>query len=100
LPTHPSLSMEVLKTGIVPTLNEEEWISNEIPYSKEEIDRVFPNRSMTFPLGAWFFKQTGQSYLFTPQTACMITPVELDEVRKAIAIANALKNTNSRGKLN
>jgi hypothetical protein len=94
------LSKKVLETGIVPTLDRNKWQSDEIPFSKEEIDRVFPGRAATRPPGTWFLQKIGQPYLFTPEAAQEINRVKRSEVKKAINIAVALKNAKSRGRLN
>lgn len=100
MPRHPSLSMEVLETGIMPTLNKKEWISEEIPYSSVESGRVYKGKKPWIADSTWFFMQTKQPWQFTTETACMINPVTLDEVKEAIVIANALKSARSKGKLN
>lgn len=97
---HPSLSKRVLETGIVPTLDTGEWISNEIPYSPKEVNRVFPGRPMTISEGTWFRWKAGFSYLFTMETARMINPVKMEEVEKAINLAYALKSASSPDRFN
>jgi hypothetical protein len=94
--------MEILKTGIVPTLNQDEWVSEEIPFSSDEINRFYMGGSGIFLSAATRFRmQTGQTWrFFTTEAACTINPVDLNEVKEAIIIANALKSARNQAKLN
>ena len=100
---HPSISMEVLNTGIMPTLNRKKWISPDIPYSKEEVERVYgkrPRKPTFWPWAAWFRKCTNQRYQFNHTQATEVDKVTFNEVGEAINIAKSLQGLAERSRLN
>lgn len=100
---HPSISKEVLSTGIVPTPNKDKWLAPDIPYSAEEVIRVFgsiPGKPVFWTWGTWFRKCTKQRYMFNFEQAAESDRVSLSEVEEAINIAKSLRNSLDKSRLN
>jgi len=79
---HPNLELGT-KAGMIPSTNRKHWVSPEIPFSAEEIDRVFPGRKATEGHALWFRKSNGQRYAFSMDEAQRVDPVGLREVEEA-----------------
>ena len=81
---HPNISVELAKKGILPLLNQEEWVSPDIPYSSDQIDKAFPNRPSRRPVAYWFRKNIGQRATFSFSQATKPDPVDLAEVEEFV----------------
>ena len=100
---HPSISVKVLNTGIMPTLNRNKWISPDIPYSTKEVERVYGKRlgkPYFWSWVTWFRKCTNQRYQFSHAQAVEVDKVTLNEVGEAINIAKSLQSLGERSRLN
>lgn len=82
---HPNISLELAERGILPDPNKENWTSQEIPYTSEQIDEAWPGRPFTCCAGTWFLKKTGRPFAFSFDQAKQIDHVPMEEVMAFLA---------------
>ena len=81
---HTNIRLELAEKGILPLLNQDEWISREIPYSADQVDEAFPNRPSHKSAAYWFRKNTRQRAVFSLGQATESDPVDPAEVEEFV----------------